>query len=242
MKTSPTTGNLIAALMTAQREIMGVPLIKDASNPDVNSKYIQLGSLLNVLKPICLNNGLLITQGGGDNITDGLLIAISIETTVFHTSGEWLSQTVTIPLVGRKKAKADGGGTHAPDAQSGGGAITYGCRYGLIAFFDLAIDKDDDGARASLSRRRAVGRLSGGAASAVQPTEWHEAGIMAIGDYAGTPMVQLKKERLRRALDAAKTAGKLDVATAISAELTRRATTPGWKEPETEPEKPGTVA
>lgn len=237
LRFSPGFKNVARSLLTAKKQIAETPLVKDATGD--RAKYIRLPTVLATVEPILFACGWFVVQGCGENITDGLLLAISVETTLMHESGEWIQNSVIVPLVGAKKSKEervkDGVATYAPDAQSGGGAQTYGRRYGLFAILSLAIAEDDDGASASLSRRRGVARL---AAGAVQPTEWHDAGVMAIGEYAGTPMVQLKKDRLRRAMDVAKKGGRLDVATALSAELTRRATDPQWKEPEAEPEKP----
>jgi hypothetical protein len=221
VKFSPNFPTVAASLLAAKKKIAALPLVKDATGD--RAKYIKLPTLLASIEPVLHEEGWMIVQGCGDNVTDGLLIAISIETTLLHTSGEWIQTTSVIPLVGAKKKKEDGGGTHAPDAQSGGGAQTYGRRYGLFALLSLAIAEDDDGASASMRRRRRVREFVAVQDDRPKPGPWTEPGIMPWGPKRGVPMLELKDEYLRAAMNDARMKSGTDEAAVIEAELKRRA-------------------
>lgn len=221
MKISPNFPTVAASLIRAKTKIAQLPLIKDAQGD--RAKYLKLNTLLATIEPVLHEEGWMIVQGCGENITDGLLLAISIETTLLHTSGEWIQTSSTIPLVGAKKKKEDGGGTHAPDAQSGGGAQTYGRRYGLYSILSLAVADDDDGASASLKRRRRVREFVAVQNDAPKPGPWTEPGIMPWGPKRGTPMLELADAYLRAAMADARAKSAPDEAAVIEAELKRRA-------------------
>lgn len=215
MKTSPNFATVAHHLHDAQRELAALTFGKDATNKDLGTKYITLSKLIDTVRPVLLNHGWMTVQGTED-IRDGILVALAVETVLMHTSGEWISTSVTVPLVGGKRKKEDGGGNHAPDARSGGAAVTFGRRYGIVSLLCLAIDDDDDGARASRRKRKLE-------PVAVQPAgEWTDPGMMPIGPKMGQPMKEMTKEYLRAALSQARTDGKLDAAKIISTELTNR--------------------
>jgi hypothetical protein len=220
VKFSPNFASVAASLLDAKKAIAQLPLVKDAQGD--RAKYIKLPTILASIEPVLHEHGWMIMQGCGDNITDGLLLAISVETTLVHTSGEWVQNCVVIPLVGAKKKKEDGGGTHAPDAQSGGGAQTYGRRYGVFAILSLAIAEDDDGASASLKRRRKVREFAAVQNDAPKPGPWSDPGIMPWGPKKGTPMLELPDTYLRAAMADARQKSGLDEAAVIEAELKRR--------------------
>ncbi len=226
MKTSPNFHTVAASLMTAKAEIAQLPLVKDAQGD--RARYIKLGTVLTVVEPVLHRHGWMIVQGCGENITHTTLLAITIETTLLHISGEWMQSAVVVPLVGAKKKKEDGGGTHAPDAQSGGGAQTYGRRYGLFAILSLAIAEDDDGASASLKRRKKVAEYSENhPAPKITPSgPWTEPGIMPWGTKRGTPMAEIADAELRAAMADARRKSATDEAAVIEYELKERATKP----------------
>jgi hypothetical protein len=128
MKHSESITNLAKALVAAQAELE--PVKKDATNPHFKSKYASLDTLIETVRPILLKHGLVILQGG-DELTDG----ITVETTLIHTSGEWVSAAYRLPL---DKATPQGAGS----------AISYGRRYGLSSL--LAISTEDDDAEMAL--------------------------------------------------------------------------------------------
>ena len=130
MKQSDTIANLAAAMAAAQSE-MGAA-IKGSSNPFFKSKYADLGSVIEAIKPHFAANGLSYVQFpiSSEN-------AVGVTTRLMHSSGEWLEQEYYIPL-GKM------------DAQAAGSAITYARRYALQAIAGIPAE-DDDGNAASQS-------------------------------------------------------------------------------------------
>jgi hypothetical protein len=57
--------------------------------------------------------------------------SVTVESRIIHTSGEWISTTVTIPVT-------------KPDAHGLGSALTYGRRYSVSALLAISADEDDD--------------------------------------------------------------------------------------------------
>jgi hypothetical protein len=122
---SPNIGKLTSGLHAAQAHFNGVA--KDSKNPHFKNNYASLEAVVDTAKGPLQEAGLAFTQAPGV-IVDG---AIEITTMLMHTSGEWLRSTLHVPL--SKK-----------DAQGVGSAITYGCRYALMATLGLP-PVDDDG-------------------------------------------------------------------------------------------------
>lgn len=147
MKQSESIGKLAAALVAAQPELRGIG--RDSTNPDFRSKYASLDHIIATVRPILASHKLAIVQGSEVAPTADTVL---VETKLIHESGEWLSSSVVMPLVGRM---LKGGGRAAPDPQSGGSAVTYGRRYGLSAILCLSTDEDDDGTAASRPRQQA---------------------------------------------------------------------------------------
>jgi hypothetical protein len=87
-----------------------------------------LDSILDTLRPILTSNGLMLTQGSQQPET---MQSVTVESRIIHTSGEWISTTVTIPVT-------------KPDAHGLGSALTYGRRYSVSALLAISADEDDD--------------------------------------------------------------------------------------------------
>lgn len=123
MERSESIGAIGAALAKAQADIK--PAIKDAKNPHFNNSYADLSSVWEACRVNLTANGIAVVQS--PEATDA---AVSITTLLVHTSGEWISGTLTLK---------------ARDAspQSVGSAITYGRRYGLASMVGVAPDDDD---------------------------------------------------------------------------------------------------
>lgn len=167
MKHSESIPNLAAALVAVQGELRGVA--KDSTNPDFRSQYTSLDAMIAASRPVLAKNGLAVVQGATTPHSDdtGNIVAIAVETMLVHSSGEWLSNTAIMPVVGRI---LKGGGRAPVDPQAGGSALTYGRRYGLAALLCLSTDEDDDGNAARPQQRSGVGGTGGspnGDASAV---------------------------------------------------------------------------
>ena len=127
---SETIEKLAAAIVKAQGELEHVA--KDANNPHFKSKYADLPSVVDTIRPVYAKHGLAVLQGFVPDDS-----GVTIETRIIHSSGQWISDE----------------GLHLPidkqNAQGVGSAITYGRRYTLLAMSGVAPDDDDDGNAAS---------------------------------------------------------------------------------------------
>jgi hypothetical protein len=116
---------LCEALHKAQATLNGVA--KDGRNPHFKAGYASLEAVIHAAKPALQAAGLSFTQAPGA-LLDG---AVEITTQMMHVSGQWLRSTLHVPLPKR-------------DPQGVGSALTYGCRYSLMAMLGLP-PVDDDG-------------------------------------------------------------------------------------------------
>lgn len=122
---------LAKALHGAQAMVEGVR--KDSKNPHFKNNYASLEAVIDTARPALQANGIAFTQAPGA-LVDG---AIEVTTMLVHASGQWMRSTLHVPLT--KK-----------DAQGVGSAITYGCRYSLMATLGLPpVDDDGEAARSS---------------------------------------------------------------------------------------------
>lgn len=136
---SDQVGRLMPALVAAQAQLVNVH--KDGRNPQTNSSYADLTSILDMLRPVLAAHGLAVVQAPyADPATDRVVLL----STLYHESGEWV-RSVT-PVNGRKQLSRDqGGGLEArDDMQTIGAAITYARRYALVAMLGIG-QEDDDG-------------------------------------------------------------------------------------------------
>ena len=124
MPTSPTIAALAAALVKAQSALSGAK--KDSTNPHFKTAYADLASVWDACRAPLANAGLSIVQLVSSDPTHAV-----IETILAHSSGEWVSSTLAVPLT-------------KSDAQGLGSAITYGRRYALAAIVGVC-PADDDG-------------------------------------------------------------------------------------------------
>jgi hypothetical protein len=128
-------GTLYTALLAAQKA-MG-PVVKNATNPHLKSKYADLGAVLDTIEQPLWDNGLLIAQ----RFTHDQGGAILVTELIHAASGETL--TSAVPVVSKDPT----------DPQKIGAAITYYRRYSLLALLGLA-PEDDDGHAASQPPRQ----------------------------------------------------------------------------------------
>lgn len=120
---------LASALSKAQAEMPAVPM--NAVNPFLKNKYADLAEMIKVASPILAKNGLSISQQPVS--VEG---QIGVTTTLLHASGQWIEDTISLPL-GDEKGKSL--------AQVAGSIITYLRRYSYGAIMGLATDEDTDG-------------------------------------------------------------------------------------------------
>lgn len=123
MVKSDSIAALAAALAKAQSK-MG-PAKKDAVNPHFKSRYADLASVWEAARGPLTENGLAVVQTLDDSDRGACVV-----TTLMHSSGEWISGRLTLPV-------------SKSDAQGYGSAITYARRYGLAAILGIAADDDD---------------------------------------------------------------------------------------------------
>lgn len=124
MKHSEAINEIGAALAKAQLVMKGAK--KDSANPFFKSKYADLSSVAGACLDQLNENGIAVVQAPSTT-PDG---AVSVETMFLHSSGQWMSETVT------GKPKDEG-------PQALGSLITYLRRYSLAAFAGVAPEDDD---------------------------------------------------------------------------------------------------
>lgn len=129
MKTSESITAISKALLKAQREITFAA--KDATNPHFKSKYADLPSVIDAIKPALNDAGIMFMQTASPSDSGSL----ALTTRLLHESGEWMEDTATVPLPKN-------------DPQGYGSAMTYARRYSLAAITGL-YQEDDDGNAAS---------------------------------------------------------------------------------------------
>lgn len=136
MEQSESIDQLAVALAQAQAVIDHAPA--DRNNPAFRSKYADLGSVIDAVKPALNKHGLSFLQAF-EPAPEGHLM---LTTMLLHASGQWLRSTCLMPL-----AKLD--------PQGYGSAATYARRYGLMAVCGIAAEDDDGNAACG---RNAPGR------------------------------------------------------------------------------------
>jgi hypothetical protein len=126
---SPSLTKLFTALGKAQSELS--PAKADSTNPHFRSRYADLTSVWDAIRGPFATHGLAVIQlpGSADGGT------ITCTTVLGHTSGEWVSSTLTLAL-------------SKTDPQAVGSALTYARRYLLTAIAGVS-PEDDDGNAAS---------------------------------------------------------------------------------------------
>ena len=133
MNKSESIAGLAAALAKAQGQMKGA--IKDSANPFFKSKYADLASVVEAIRAAFSANGLSYIQTVEPSEKD----EVRVETTLLHSSGEWISCGVLSLPVSKV------------DAQGYGSALTYARRYSLSAAVGVA-PEDDDGNAASAAK------------------------------------------------------------------------------------------
>lgn len=131
IETSESLTNLTGALLKIQGAIDGVH--KNKQNPHFKSSYATLENVIDTARPALQEAGIAFVQAPG-LVVDG---SVEVTTMLVHSSGEWMRSTLHVPL-GKK------------DPQGVGSAITYGCRYSLMAM--LGLPPTDDDAEAAMDR------------------------------------------------------------------------------------------
>jgi hypothetical protein len=126
MNKSESIAQLALALSKLQSEVQDV--YKDRQG--YGYKYADLASVLDVTRPLCAKYELAVTQLCGTD-SNG---SPTVETVILHSSGEWISGTLSIPMHAAKGLSP---------AQCMGICISYGRRYALAAALGVAQTDND---------------------------------------------------------------------------------------------------
>lgn len=129
MKTSESVKEILPALLSVTDSMQAE---KDGKNPHFRSDYMTLDGILNTVKPILKNVGIVILQSIDDD--SGL---IRCTTRLIHTSGEYVECD---SIVHADKMTPQGYGS----------AITYARRYSITTALGIA-EADDDGNAAEVA-------------------------------------------------------------------------------------------
>lgn len=116
---------LAKALAKVQGSLEGAK--KDSRNPHFKSDYADLRSVWQAVREPLAENDLSVVQLGAD-APEG---HIGIETTLLHSSGQWISGTMVLPS--KKK----------DDPQQFGSAISYARRYSLASILGVYQEDND---------------------------------------------------------------------------------------------------
>ncbi|MFV0420795.1 ERF family protein [Oleidesulfovibrio sp.] len=144
---------LAKAMLQVQQGL--VPVMKDAANPFVGSRYASLNSVVEACREALTASGIWVVQypvqavqpiHEGTGCPQSLL---GLVTKLVHAeSGQWQSSLMVMPL-----PKAD--------PQGYGSALTYARRYGLATLVGLVTEVDDDAQEAMpRNQQRSSGRKS----------------------------------------------------------------------------------
>lgn len=135
---SADTAKLAAALAAAQKAFAPIPkdrevTVRTKTGGSYKFKYATLDAIRAATMPALAEQGLAITQGLRERGTN----LYSMETTLFHSSGEWISNSTPMIIQGREGSP--------PGNQELGSAQSYARRYGWSALLCITADEDDDG-------------------------------------------------------------------------------------------------
>ena len=137
MKTSESIGKIATAMLEAQKAITFAA--KDATNPHFKNKYADLPAVVDAVKPALNDAGIAFLQSAGPSDDSKL----HLTTRLVHTSGEWIEDTLVMPLPKQ-------------DPQGYGSAMTYARRYAPAAITGLYQDDDDGNAGSGYSQSTAA--------------------------------------------------------------------------------------
>ena len=126
MRTSASIGQLAKALATANTHITNPKL--DSVNPHFRNRYASLGAILNAVRIPLASNGIALVQTVNTDTT-----RLPSKPPLLHVSGEWMAETVSMPVPDR--------GT----VQQLGSLVTYLRRYSAAAMCGIVGEEDDDG-------------------------------------------------------------------------------------------------
>jgi hypothetical protein len=127
MNKSDTIGALALALSKVQGKVKDAYKAKEGHG----YTYADLSMILNTVRPLCAANELSIMQFPFDE-TEG---SAGVETIIAHSSGEWISERYSMPVIPANKRMSP--------PQAVGSTITYCRRYALAAALGISQHDND---------------------------------------------------------------------------------------------------
>ena len=125
---------LYVKLQELQRRLPIIP--KSATNPHFKSRYADFPTIMEVVKPLLVEIGLVYLQPLC--VSDNPAILKIDNIIIDPDTGYAFNATSTVPI----------GNNLTPQAY--GSAVTYARRYSMASFLNLVVDDDDDGNAASM--------------------------------------------------------------------------------------------
>ena len=169
---------LAAALSKAQAEL---PAIKfDSKNPFLKNDYASLGAIIAGARPVIAKHGLSVAQ-----LTFGEEGVAGVETVLMHASGEWISNSISMPI-GEEKGKSS--------AQVAGSIITYLRRYSLASILGIYSDEDGDGNKPEPERKPTRAKPEAQTNDDIMTIER----ASKVTNSEGTPYVDIASDVLQR--------------------------------------------
>lgn len=126
---------LASAMAAAFGEIEAAT--KSANNPHFKSKYADITTVIEAIKPALVRHGLYFTQR--PQPSEG---GVTVETVIGHAGGEEMSLGALFVPANKN------------DAQGFGSALTYARRYALVTAFGVPVEDDDGNAAARGTQQR----------------------------------------------------------------------------------------
>lgn len=133
-KRSESIMNLAAALAIVQGQITTAPKENVANTGTFSYKYSTLDDIWSVCRKPLAENGLSVIQIPVNDET-----GFYLETILIHSSGEWISGLMSLPIIAGRMS----------ELQAMGSAITYARRYMLGAMVGVTTGGDDDDGQAA---------------------------------------------------------------------------------------------
>lgn len=187
MKRSETIGKIATALAAAQSEFVDVERDSVSKTPGGREyRYTSLPKLLSAIRPVLSKHGLCLIQGGDGEHVSG---HIRMESTLIHTSGEFLSVEFVLPFF------ATSGKNPAHEAA---GAITYYRRYGISSLLMIASEEDDDAAGLSANDKPADTKPTGVRPTGTGTTNAKTSGPVSAAGPSTEPVPKPTKEEVSK--------------------------------------------
>lgn len=137
--------SIAPALLKVQQALR--PIAKDAENPFLKNRYTSLAAVLETVRPLLTENGLILVQRG---IESGPA-TLCVESRLIHaSSGEWIRGIISMPIPTAAAETEDPQDEGMRRKSRGmntfqlyGCGLSYGKRYGLMSLLAISTTDDD---------------------------------------------------------------------------------------------------